>query len=40
MMDGLSSVCLVMPFLKIMDEPPFESAGEVIDFVDQITEVR
>ncbi|KAJ3554130.1 hypothetical protein NM688_g3268 [Phlebia brevispora] len=29
---------IVMPFLKLMDEPPFYSVGEVIDFVDQILE--
>ena len=30
---------LVMPFLKTMDEPEFQSPGEVIDFADQLLEV-
>jgi hypothetical protein len=31
---------LVMPFLRLTDEPPFEVVEEVLDFVDQILEVR
>ncbi|KAH8987869.1 kinase-like domain-containing protein [Lactarius akahatsu] len=27
---------LVMPFLRLLNEPPFESIGEILDFVDQI----
>jgi len=31
---------LVMPFLRLTDSPPFEVVVEVLDFVDQILEVR
>jgi len=31
---------LVMPFLRLADDPPFEVVEEVFDFVDQILEVR
>lgn len=31
---------LVMPFLRPMDNPPFEVVQDVADFVDQILEVR
>ena len=31
---------LVMPFLRLMDNPPFEVVEEVLDFADQILEVR
>jgi hypothetical protein len=31
---------LVMPFLRLTDDPPFEVVEEVLDFVDQILEVR
>jgi len=31
---------LVMPFLRLIDNPPFEVVEEVLDFVDQILEVR
>jgi hypothetical protein len=31
---------LVMPFLRLTDNPPFEVVEEVLDFVDQILEVR
>ena len=31
---------MVMPFLRLSDSPPFETVGEVADFVDQILEVR
>ena len=31
---------LVMPFLRLIDDPPFEVVEEVLDFVDQILEVR
>ena len=31
---------LVMPFLRLTDNPPFELVAEVLDFVDQILEVR
>jgi len=30
---------IVMPFLRPIDKPPFESVKEIIDFVDQILEV-
>ncbi|KAN0131631.1 Protein kinase-like domain containing protein [Lactarius tabidus] len=29
---------LVMPFLRLFDEPPFESIGEILDFADQVLE--
>ncbi len=31
---------IVMPFFRPSDNPPFETVGEVADFVDQILEVR
>jgi serine/threonine protein kinase len=31
---------IVMPFLRLSDNPPFETVGEVIDFVDQVLDVR
>jgi hypothetical protein len=31
---------MVMPFLRLTDNPPFEVVEEVLDFVDQILEVR
>ena len=31
---------LVMPFLRLTDNPPFEVIEELLDFVDQILEVR
>lgn len=31
---------MVMPYLRPSDNPPFETVGEVMDFVDQILEVR
>ena len=31
---------LVMPFLRLTDNPQFEVVEEVLDFVDQILEVR
>jgi hypothetical protein len=31
---------LVMPFLRLTDDPPFEVVEDVLDFVDQILEVR
>ena len=31
---------IVMPFLRPIDSPPFESVKEIIDFVDQILEVH
>ena len=30
---------LVMPFLRLIDNPPFEVVEELLDFVDQILEV-
>lgn len=30
---------LVMPFLRLFDEPPFESIGETLDFADKVLEV-
>jgi len=31
---------MVMPFLRLVDNPPFHTVEEVLDFVDQILEVR
>jgi hypothetical protein len=31
---------LVMPFLRLTDDPPFDIVDDVLDFVDQILEVR
>ena len=31
---------LVMPFLRLTDNPRFEVVGEVLDFTDQLLEVR
>lgn len=31
---------IVMPFLKLVDNPPFETVENVVDFVDQLLEVR
>ncbi len=31
---------LVMPFLRLADNPPFEVVEEVLDFADQLLEVR
>ena len=31
---------LVMPFLRLTKNPPFEVVEEVLDFADQILEVR
>ena len=31
---------LVMPFLRLSDEPPFGRVEEVVDFADQVFEVR
>lgn len=31
---------LVMPFLRLTDDPPFEVVEEVLDFADQVLEVR
>lgn len=31
---------IVMPFLRLSDNPPFETVWEVADFVDQVLEVR
>lgn len=30
---------IVMPFLRLVDEPPFETVQEVIDLIDQVLEV-
>lgn len=30
---------LVMPFLSSIDEPPFDTVGDVVEFCDQILEV-
>jgi len=30
---------IVMPFLRLVDEPPFYVVGEILDFADQILEV-
>ncbi|KIP07944.1 hypothetical protein PHLGIDRAFT_127367 [Phlebiopsis gigantea 11061_1 CR5-6] len=29
---------IVMPFLRLMDDPPFQTVGEVVDFADQMIE--
>ena len=34
-----STSYIVMPFLRLPINPPFETVGEVADFVDQILEV-
>lgn len=34
-----SILYLVMPFLRLTDDPPFEVVEEVLDFADQILEV-
>ena len=31
---------MVMPFLRLMDDPPFDYVGEIVDFADQILEAR
>lgn len=31
---------MVMPFLRYFNSPDFQTVGEIIDFVDQILEVR
>ena len=31
---------MVMPMLRLVDNPPFQYVKEIIDFVDQILEVR
>ena len=31
---------IVMPFLRLSNNPPFETVGEMADFVDQVLEVR
>lgn len=31
---------IVMPFLRLSDNPPFETVCEVVDFVDQVLEVH
>ena len=36
----LTLSCIVMPLLQYFDEPPFEYVAEVVDFVDQLLEVR
>ena len=30
---------VVMPFLRLFNDPPFESIGEILDFADQILDV-
>lgn len=30
---------VVMPFLRLMDDPPFERVKEIVEFADQILEV-
>jgi len=35
-----STSYLVMPFLRLVDDPRFEVVEEVLDFADQILEVR
>ena len=34
-----STSYVVMPFLRLSDNPPFETVSEVADFVDQLLEV-
>lgn len=31
---------MVMPFLRLMDDPPFDSVGDIVEFTNQILEVR
>lgn len=31
---------LVMPFLRLMDDPPFWLVNDIVDFTDQMLEVR
>lgn len=31
---------VVMPFLQKVDDPPFETLGDIVDFVNQLLEVR
>ena len=38
--DDSTYIMMVMPFLRASDNPPFETVGEVVDFVDQLLEVR
>ena len=38
--DDPSISYLIMPFLRLIDRPPFDLVEEVVDFVDQILEVR
>lgn len=38
--DRLENVSyIVMPFLRRMDDPPFNFVGDVLDFADQVVEV-
>lgn len=37
--DDKDKVMFVMPALRMFDDPPFETVGEVIDFIRQILEV-
>lgn len=38
--DDKSISYLVMPFLRMSDDPPFGLVEEVVDFADQLFEVR
>jgi len=38
--DDNSISYMVMPMLRLADNPPFQYVKEIIDFVDQILEVR
>ena len=38
--DDLEMSYIVTPFLRPLDSVPFERVGDVVDFVDQILDVR
>lgn len=38
--DDSSVSYMVMPFLRLANDPPFETVETVVDFVDQMLEVR
>ena len=37
--DDPNTSYIVMPFLRLFDDPPFEHVNEVVDLVDQLLEV-
>lgn len=38
--DDPSISYIVMPFLRLIDEPPFQLVNDIVDFTDQMLEVR